>query len=247
MDNAEKYSITLDREGGIHPDEISARTLADFLRILSKLLNSDNNDLCLTSIADNCINLNFKIAQTLKASAVALSAFISGENVEAANISPAALQELDTFRNKLPGISLTFSPIDKYPEITVPPEKKLSDLIKKAPEINYSRTIYGKVTNVGGEHPNFHIKMLGTGASIICDCSEELAAEVAHHLYSTVGVSGSFSQNTNRMKADTLLPYREPETNPFDVLRASGIGKYFENETVEAFMNRIRGTEDENV
>lgn len=33
----------------------------------------------------------------------------------------------------------------------------------------------------------------------------------------------------------------KPTVNPFDELRTCGIGKYFENETVEEFMKRVRG------
>ena len=45
----------------------------------------------------------------------------------------------------------------------------------------------------GGDNPNIHIRPLGGGDVIICDCSEELAAEVAHLLYSVVGGIGAYS------------------------------------------------------
>ena len=45
------------------------------------------------------------------------------------------------------------------------------------------------------------------------------------------------------MKATALLPYRKPTRNPFAVLKEAGVGKYFEDESVEDFMREVRGND----
>ena len=116
-------------------------------------------------------------------------------------------------------------------------------MVEEKPNICFQHTIYGKVIDAGGDKPNIHIRPLGGGEEIICDCSEELASEVAHHLYSIVGIVGRVTRSADpiRMDATALLPYRQPSRNPFVLLKEHGIGKYFEGRIVEDFMREVRG------
>lgn len=244
MPDTEKYSIRLDREGGIHPGDIPAGKLAELLAVLSKQFADKADDFCLAAMEDNCVRMDFNIRSApVKAAIVAFSALLAGQTV--AQDSPVFrnLGDFDRVRAKFAGVSITFPAVDGYPSVTLPSEKKLSELIKEKPNIRFQHTIYGKVIDSGGDNPNIHIRPLGGGDVIICDCTEELAAEVAHLLYSVVGIVGEVTRSVPpiRMKATALLPYRKPSRNPFAILKEAGAGQYFEGESVEDFMRVVRG------
>lgn len=244
MAEMEHYSIRLDREGGIHPGDIPAGKLAELLAVLSRQFADKSEDFCLAAMADNCVRLDFKIRSApVKAAVVAFSAFLAGEAVASDSPILRNLAELDRVRARFAGVSMTFPAVDGCPSVTLPPERKLSEMVKEKPNIRFQHTIYGKVIDAGGDRPNIHIRPLGGGEVIICDCSEELASEVAHQLYSIVGIVGEVTRSAEpiRMKATALLPYRKPERNPFALLKESGAGKYFEDQSVEDFMREVRG------
>ena len=251
MAEMEKYSIWLDREGGIHPGDIPAGKLAELLAVLSRQFADKADDFCLAGMADNCVRLDFQFhTGPVKAAIIGFLAFLGGEAVASDATMQRNLAEFDRVRAKLPGVFITFPAVDKYPAVTIPAEKKLTEMVKVKPNIRFQHTIYGKVIDAGGDKPNIHIRPLGGGEVIICDCSEELAAEVAHQLYSIVGIVGEVTKSGEsfRMKAAALLPYRKPARNPFAILKESGVGKYFEGESVEDFMREVRGGQgDDNV
>lgn len=244
----ERYSIKLDREGGMHPEDIPAGKLAELLSVLSRQFADKTEDFCLAAIADNCIRLDFQIrSEPVKAAVAAFSALIAGISVASDPATLRNLAEFDRVRAKLSGVSMTFPAVDGCPSVTLHPERKLSEMVKEKPNVRFQHTIYGKVIDAGGDKPNIHIRPLGGGEVIICDCSEELASEVAHHLYSIVGIQGEVTKNEDsfRMKATALLPYRKPKRNPFAILKESGVGKYFENENVDDFMREVRGGQED--
>lgn len=109
--------------------------------------------------------------------------------------------------------------------------------------IKYQDTIYGSVISVGGVRPNIHLQPVTGEATIICECSEEIAKEVAKLLYTLIGLSGEVTKNgaSLRMKVNSISSYRSPKINPFVVLKEAGVGKFFENESVEDFMDEVRG------
>lgn len=244
MADTEKYSIRLDRDGGIHPGDIPAGKLAELLAVLSKQFADKEEDFCLAAIEDNCVRLDFNIRSArVKAAIVAFTALLAGQLQTPDSSVIRYLGDIDRVRAKLPGVAITFSAVDNIQSVTLPPERKLSEMVKEKPNIRFQHTVYGKVMDAGGERPNIHIRPLGGGGEIICDCSEELAAEVAHLLYSVVGIFGEVTRSVEpvRMKALALLPYRKPSRNPFTILKEAGAGKYFENESVEEFMRVVRG------
>ena len=53
MADTEKYSIRLDRDGGIHPGDIPAGKLAELLAVLSKQFADKEEDFCLAAIDEN--------------------------------------------------------------------------------------------------------------------------------------------------------------------------------------------------
>lgn len=59
MAEAETYSIKLDRDGGIHPEDIPVGKLAELLAVLSKQFADKTDDFCLAAIEDNCVRLDF--------------------------------------------------------------------------------------------------------------------------------------------------------------------------------------------
>lgn len=243
------YSVKLDRAGGIHPGDIPAGKLAELLAVLSKQFAGREDDFCLAALADNCVRLDFKVRSSkVKSAIVAFSTFIAGQAASSDIPGINNLIELDRVRAKFADITMTFSAFENIPAVTLPADRKLSDMIKPKPNIRFRHTIYGKVMDAGGERPNIHIRPLGGGADIICDCSEELAAEVGGLLYSVVGIFGEVTRSSDpiRMKALALLPYRKPNENPFSILKETGVGKYFENESVEEFMHKVRGNGGEN-
>jgi len=246
MSDTEKYSIRLDREGGIHPGDIPAGKLAELLRVLSKQFADSEDDFCLAAIEDNCIRLDFNIRSAKVKAAIALfAAFLVGQAVAPDSSVLCNLGELDRVRAKFAGVSMTFPAVNGIQSVTIPPDRRLSDMVKTKPNIHFQHTIYGKVMDAGGEHPNIHIRPLGGGTEIICDCSEELASEVAHLLYSVVGIVGEVTRSADpiRMKAQALLPYRKPTRNPFAILKEAGASQYFESESVEDFMRKVRGND----
>lgn len=50
MVDTERYSIKLDRVGGLHPGDIPAGKLAELLAVLSKQFAGNENDLLLSQI-----------------------------------------------------------------------------------------------------------------------------------------------------------------------------------------------------
>lgn len=243
----EKYSIKLDRDGGIHPCDVPASKLADLLRALSKQFAGSDDDFCLASMEDNCIRLDFSIQSlTVKANIAIFAALLAGENISS-DYSVSGLVDLDRARARFGDVSITFPSVGDYPAVTIPPDRKLADMIKENINIRFQHTIYGTVMNAGGGNPNVHIRPIGGGNVVICDCSKELALEIAPMLYSVVGIVGEATKRggTIRMKAHALLPYRKPLRNPFAILKESGVGKYFENESVSGFMQSIRENDGE--
>ena len=80
MPEIEKYSIKLDRDGGIHPGDIPAGKLAELLAVLSKMFADKTDDFCLSAMEDNCVRLDFNYSSPLvKATIIAFSAFLSGQ------------------------------------------------------------------------------------------------------------------------------------------------------------------------
>lgn len=249
MATAETYSIKLDRPGGIHPADIPASRLAELLAVLSKQFAGKEEDFCLASMEDNCVRLDFKyFSDTVKAAIISFSAILAGQSVDINSPAFQNLSDFDRVRSKLPNVSITFPAIENYPECTVPFEKKLSEMAPKAPNLRYQHVVYGKVIDAGGDKPNIHIRPLGGGAEIICDCSEDIATAVAKRLYSIVGIVGEVIRRepSIRMKAISILPYQKPSKNPFSILKEKGFDRYFENESVEDFMNKVRGSDGEN-
>ena len=247
MVGTEKYSIKLDRVGGLHPGDIPAGKLAELLAVLSKQFAGRENDFCLAALADNCVRLDFKISSPkVKAAIVTFSALLAGQPVASDSPILHNLGEFDRVRTKFfADVSMTFPAVEGLPAVTLPSDRKLSDMVSKKPNIRFQHTVYGKVIDAGGERPNIHIRPLGGGPDVICDCSEELAAEVGCLLYSVVGIVGEVTRSTEpiRMKAQALLPYRKPSRNPFTLLKEAGAGKYFENGSVADFMREIRGND----
>lgn len=246
MAEAETYSIRLDRDGGIHPGDIPVGKLAELLAVLSKQFADKTDDFCLTAMEDNCVRLDFNFRSApVKTAVLAFSAFLAGQSIDPDSSVLRNLADLDRVRAKFAGVSITFPAVENYPAFTIPSERRLSEMVKETPNIRFQHTIYGKVIDAGGDKPNIHIRPLGGGAEIICDCSEELATEVAHLLYSVVGIVGEVTRSVPpiRMKATALLPYRKPTRNPFAVLKEAGVGKYFEDESVEDFMREVRGND----
>ena len=246
MVDTERYSIKLDRVGGLHPGDIPAGKLAELLAVLSKQFAGNENDFCLTALVDNCCRLDFKVrSPRVKMAIVAFSALLAGQQPEASDfLELHNLREFDRVRIKyFADISMTFPEVEGFPSVTLSSDRKLSDMVSKKPNIRFQHTVYGKVIDAGGERPNIHIRPLGGGPDVICDCSEELAAEVGCLLYSVVGIVGEVTRSTApiRMKAQALLPYRKPSRNPFTLLKEAGAGKYFENVSVADFMREIRG------
>ncbi len=248
MTDAETYSIKLERAEGIHPEDIPAWQLAELIAVLAKQFADKTNDFCLTSMEDNCVRLNFRIiSSAVKATVAGFAAFLAGQVVDPDSPFLQHLSEFDKVRSKFEGVFFTFPSVSGFAAVTIPPEKKLAEMVKKKPNIHFSHTVYGKVMDVGGEKPNIHIRPLGGETDIICDCSEELAMEVSPLLYSVVGIAGEVikSDPPMRMRGIRLLPYRKPTRNPFEILKEAGMGKYFEGESVEDFMRRVRGANEE--
>ncbi len=92
--------------------------------------------------------------------------------------------------------------------------------------------------------------LVGTGTTreeALKEVSDSAAAQIAYALEHN-NVNGLFHHAPQECyekweKAEQYHMRYIPKTtvNPFDELRASGIGKYFESETVEEFMKRVRG------
>lgn len=117
-------------------------------------------------------------------------------------------------------MSITFPAVENYPAFTIPSERRFSEMLKETPNIRFQHTIYGKVIDVGGDKPNIHIRPLGGGTEIICDCSEELAPEVAHLLYSVVGIVGGSHPKCSSDPHESDHSPAVPETDAQPVRRS---------------------------
>lgn len=86
MEEAKTYSIRLDREGGLQPNDIPAWKLGELLSVLSKLFSAKGNDFCLTGLENNCVRLDFSVTSpTVMTSIISFSAFLAGHASEENN------------------------------------------------------------------------------------------------------------------------------------------------------------------
>lgn len=239
-----KYSITINSEAGLSPKDLSAKKLSDLLLALSSLFADNADNFSLISVSDNCIRLDFAYSsESVRACIVSFCMFVNGHAVDVDENFENKTRKLDYAIAKIGDVSVTFDSIDNLPIKTFQPGEKLSDMLSNPISIKYQDTIYGSVISVGGVRPNIHLQPVTGEATIICECSEEIAKEVAKLLYTLIGLSGEVTKNgaSLRMKVNSISSYRSPKINPFVVLKEAGVGKFFENESVEDFMDEVRG------
>jgi len=253
----EAYNIRLERDGGIHPGDIPAWKLATLISVLSSVLAEKSDDLRLTGIEDNCVRLDFacsspsviaNVGKTLgiiAALAVGTTTVVPPEKAE-------SIAELDRVRERLfPNVAMHLPKCDKVQETVISPGTRLAANIERPAEISYATTLYGKLMDAGGEKPNLHIRPVGSDSEVICDCSEEIAAEAAKLLYTMIGVEGTVEHGgfdrIKRMRVSSILPYRQKPGNPLEELRKLGYDKHFRKlgMTVPEYMDWVRGSDAE--
>lgn len=251
----ETYDIRLEREGGVHPGDIPAWKLAALISALSSVLAEKSDDLRLAGIADNCIRLDFACATpSVMASVRNATAIVAALAIGNATAVPTAMAEsiaeLDKVRERLlPDVALHLPECGEVQATTISPGTKLAAKIERQPEVSYATTVYGKLMDAGGEKPNLHLRPVGSDAEIICECSEEIAAEAAKLLYTVIGVEGTVVHGgldcIKRMRVSSILPFRQkPGRNPLAELRKLGYDKHFRKMgmSVPEFMDWVRGT-----
>lgn len=253
----ETYKIRLEREGGIHPGDIPAWKLAALITALSSVLAGKSDDLRLAGIEDNCVRLDFScmsasaIASAGKALAV-MAALAVGTSTMVPPEMEESIAELDRVRERhFSDVALHLPKCDKGQETVISPGTRLAANIERPAEISYATTLYGKLMDAGGEKPNLHIRPVGSDSEVICDCSEEIAAEAAKLLYTVIGVEGTVEHGgfdcIKRMRVSSILPYRQKPGNPLEELRKLGYDKHFRKlgMTVPEYMDWVRGSDAE--
>lgn len=251
------YSIRLERDGGIHPGDIPAWKLAALITALSSVLAGKSDDLRLAGIEDNCVRLDFSctsdssIISAGKALAM-VAALALGTSTAVPPEMAESIAELDRVRERhFSNVALHFPGSDGGQPTVISPGTRLAAKIERPPEISYATTVYGKLMDAGGENPNLHIRPIGSDSEIICDCSEEIAAEAAKLLYTVIGVEGTVVHGgfdcIKRMRVSSILPYRQKPGNPLEELRKLGYDKHFRKlgMTVPEYMDWLRGSDSE--
>ena len=250
----ETYNIRLEREGGIHPGDIPAWKLATLISALASVLAEKSDDLRLAGIEDNCVRFDFTCSSpsaselvkeslsTIAALAIGVSTVVSADMTE-------RIANLDKVREHLfSDVALHLPECGKVQATIISPGTKLAAKIERPTEISYATTVYGKLMDAGGESPNLHLRQVGSNSEIICECSEEIAAEAAKLLYTVIGVEGMVVRggldSIKRMRVSSILPYRQKPENPIAELRKLGFDKHFRKMgmSVPEFMDWVRGT-----
>lgn len=113
-------------------------------------------------------------------------------------------------------------------------------------------TLYGRVVRVGGEKKQtVSLRLLDNSLLLVDAASEELAKQIAHRLYSRVGLIGTatydpVSLSMLEFTANELSEYSEtPLEDAFQSLREV-LGPYIDAiDDIEAYFSDIRGDSDE--
>lgn len=108
--------------------------------------------------------------------------------------------------------------------------------------------LYGKLTDIGGEKPNLHLK-INEENKVIIDISEEVAQKLAINLYQYIGLKGSATWDAEtyqviKFKFNSVVPYNGGNTfNAINEIKnniTSGIWDNYnsENEINEALFRK---------
>ena len=252
----ESYNIRLERDGGLHPGDIPAWKLAALISALASVLAEKSDDLRLGGMADNCIRLDFVYPQAVGDAIRAAAAIVTALAVGTATVVPSGMAEriaeLDKVRERyFSDVSLHLPECGEVPASVISPGTRLAAKIMRPTEVKYATTVYGKLMDVGGEKPNLHLRQVGTNAEVICDCTEEIAAEAAKLLYTVIGVEGTVERGgldcIKKMSISSILPYRQNHGSPLAELRKLGYDRHFRKMgmTVPEYMAWVRGTDEE--
>jgi hypothetical protein len=124
---------------------------------------------------------------------------------------------------------------------TISPETS----IPKPQPIVGETTLYGKVMRIGGVDPHLMLKTI-EGDTLFCNLSEDLAIELAHSLYSTVGLVGIAQWDAETLKMTNFevqeaFKYVERSASEAMSELSSLVGEYFaEIEDVDNYVGRLR-------
>jgi len=251
------YSITLDREGGLHPSDIPARTLGMLICALSDLFTDNPEEFRLIGISDNCVKMDFACAGAGVMSAI--ESFVSGlASKPLAPLSATFLWKLHRLEHVrrwlLHGISMLFAPIGKTTGNKLPPDARLLNKFSTGLE-NYDRdTLYGKVAEVNLTTQTITLVPFGSQRRLVCTCRDNRILQEARSWQGKgLGFEGCSTRDKNYhitwMDIDVLLPYRENfDSNFFDRLRENGMPELeepYRSMPVEDLLKLIRGYDDE--
>jgi hypothetical protein len=110
-------------------------------------------------------------------------------------------------------------------------------------------TIYGTLLKV--EKHRLQLRVLASDVVKSMAVPEALEPQLKARLGEVVGLKfraeilGPGFDRLGNYEVLELLTYRTPAENPFEVLRSAGMGKFFQDMTVDEFMKLMRGDDDD--
>jgi hypothetical protein len=220
---SETYYIKIDSKN-MHPETMDGVDLGTLVASFSNLFKhidpavADEVRSSLVSIEDNCIKLGFSLTPAARKAVGTFLIFAASEN------APAIPYECNEHLRSINRITESYdaevemsSVVPNQPSVRFNKERPLPLVEKQTVVLKYDTSIYGKIMQVGGAHPNMHVAPLSGGAQVVCETSEDLAIQAAKLLYQMVRVTGEArEENGNlRMKAADITRFKGGSGNPF--------------------------------
>lgn len=123
--------------------------------------------------------------------------------------------------------------------------------IETAIPIEGETVLFGEIIRVGGVEPRVELKPVN-GKALFCSTTEEIAIQLASHLYQQVSVLGCAvwdyeTWEIKEFQITQILPYvQRPLSQAFRLLKESAQGAFDSVEDVDQYIHHIRYGEDAN-
>ncbi len=200
----------------ILPETIRARDLADILANVEESLtaiilkenadiNIDDLVIGLVNIEEGSAKLRFKSSMqiiALLAFTMLSTAISTGDFTKVPITAINSVKSISDFTKKRNCVAEFRTQIDsEKPLASLTPTSEIN--IPAIYQLSGETVIYGRIIRVGGATPKAVIR-LNDKQTVYCEVKESLAKEIAHKLYSWVGLSGTAKWTTEDYSLDSF-------------------------------------------
>lgn len=250
--------------GDIKPESLSASDLGDLLKEVEKTLlpivvrdnptvAADEVFLSLVDIGHSSVGLRFTPSyhQYLIAALTVLTySIVENSYSRLPSQSVQSLKEIADFSKKRNCAVEFRDRVGTQPPIAViTPDTEIPEV--ETVYLEGETTIYGKIFRVGGlDKPTVHIR-LPENSTLVCNVKSDLAVELAHRLYSWVGLSGiarwrKEDRSIDHFRVEKITEYEDTEVSQaFNALSLTSSQYYIHVEDIVEYVNNIRNDREE--